>query len=96
MVGFAGIYGVEPGKRLWLSLVIFEPKNRRHGYGGKALTMLLHSFQKNLSVERVCGQVLASNTASLRFLKKLGFDVFAKDHDRVLLQFEIPCCLWRG
>jgi RimJ/RimL family protein N-acetyltransferase len=86
MIGFAGIYNMDPGNSLWVSLVIFDPKDRRRGYGTRALELLLSSFQKDHVVKRVCGEVLASNTGSLRFLKKLGFDVFAEDRDRVLLK----------
>jgi RimJ/RimL family protein N-acetyltransferase len=90
MIGFAGIYNMEPGSSLWVSLVIFDPKDRRHGYGRRALELLLSCFQKDHVAKTVCGEVLATNTGSLRFLKKLGFHVLAEDRDRVLLKFEYP------
>jgi len=90
MIGFAGVYNMEPRNSLWVSLVIFDQKDRRHGYGRRALELLLSSFQKNHVAKTVCGEVLASNTGSLRFLKKLGFHIFSQDGNRVLLKFEYP------
>jgi RimJ/RimL family protein N-acetyltransferase len=89
IIGFVGIYKIELGQSLWLSLVLFDPKDRKRGYGQRTLQLLLSSLEENRIVKRVCGEVLASNNASLRLLEKLGFDVFAQDHGRLLLQKQL-------
>jgi RimJ/RimL family protein N-acetyltransferase len=89
IIGFVGIYKTELGQSLWLSLVLFDPKDRKRGYGQRTLQLLLSSLEEDRTVKRVCGEVLASNTASLRLLKKLGFDVFAQEHGRLLLQKQL-------
>lgn len=89
IIGFVGIYKTELGQSLWLSLVLFDPKDRKRGYGQRTLQLLLSSLEEDRIVKRVCGEVLASNTASLRLLEKLGFDVFAQDHGRLLLRKQL-------
>ena len=89
IIGFVGIYKIELGQSLWLSLVLFDPKDRKRGYGQRTLQLLLSSLEENRIVKRVCGEVLANNNASLRLLEKLGFDVFAQDHGRLLLQKQL-------
>jgi len=89
IIGFVGIYKTELGQSLWFSLVLFDPKDRKRGYGQRTLQLLLSSLEEDCIVKRVCGEVLASNTASLRLLEKLGFDVFAQDHGRLLLRKQL-------
>jgi RimJ/RimL family protein N-acetyltransferase len=89
IIGFVGIYKTELGQSLWLSLVVFDPKDRKRGYGQRTLQLLLSSLQENRIVQRVCAEVLASNTASLRLLEKLGFNVFAREHGQLLLQKQL-------
>ena len=96
IIGFVGIYKIELGQSLWLSLVLFDPKDRKRGYGQRTLQLLLSNLEEDRTVKRVCGEVLASNTASLRLLKKLGFDVFAQDHGRLLLQKQLGRALERA
>ena len=37
IIGFVGIYNIELSESLWVSLVIFDPKDRRRGYGQRTL-----------------------------------------------------------
>jgi RimJ/RimL family protein N-acetyltransferase len=91
IIGFVGIYKIQLGESLWLSLVLFDPKDRRRGYGERTLQLLLSSLQKDRVVKRVYGEVLAINTGSLRLLEKLGFDIFAQEDGRLLLGKQLGC-----
>jgi RimJ/RimL family protein N-acetyltransferase len=89
IIGFVGMYKTELGKSLWVSLVLFDPKDRRRGYGERTLQLLLRSLQEDRIVKRLCGEVLASNTGSLRLMEKSGFRVFAREHGRLLLRKQL-------
>jgi RimJ/RimL family protein N-acetyltransferase len=89
IIGFVGIYKTELGQSLWLSVVVFDPKDRKRGYGQRTLQLLLSSLEEDRIVKRVCGEVLASNTASLRLLEKLGFDIFGEERGRLLLRKQL-------
>jgi len=85
MIGFVGLYNLEIGQRVYLSAVLFDPEDRRRGYGRQALT-LLFNFLKEAGVAReVFAQVLRSNVASLAFLQTVGFEVLADQGDQILL-----------
>ncbi len=85
MVGFAGVYDMELGERLSLSLTVFNPEDRNQGYGEKALTLLLNLIERNGAAKVVYAETLRSNVPSLRLCKKLGFEVKRHDQDRLLL-----------
>lgn len=85
IVGFSGIYNMKIGQSLWLSLTIFNPEDRRRGYGGKVLKLLLDSLRKNGAAQTVYAEVLKTNESSLRFLRKLGFEVCGQDENKFLL-----------
>jgi RimJ/RimL family protein N-acetyltransferase len=74
-VGFAGLYNMRIGRSLWLSLSIFNPKDRRRGYGEQVLRLLLDLLQENGAAETVYAEVLKTNVPSLCLLRKLGFEV---------------------
>jgi len=84
IVGFVGLYDMELGRRLSLSLTVFNPEDRRQGYGEKALTLLLSLFQQNGAAELVYVEILKSNVPSLQLCRKLGFEVKTHNQDRVL------------
>lgn len=86
IIGFTGIYNMKIGRGLWLSITIFNPKDRRQGYGRQALELLLHSLQKIGAAGTVYAEVLKMNDPSLRFLRKLGFEVCAQEEDRFLME----------
>ncbi len=86
IVGLVGLYDMELGERLSLSLTVFNPEDRDHGYGEKALTLLLNLIERNGAAKVVYAEVLRSNVRSLRLCKKLGFDVKRHDQDKLLLE----------
>ena len=85
IIGFAGFYNMKIGRSLWLSLTIFNPEDRRKGYGRKAIELLLNSFGKSGAAETVYAGVLKTNEPSLRFLGKLGFEICGNDEGRFFL-----------
>jgi len=85
-IGFAGLYNMKIGKSLWLSLAIFKPRDRRQGYGTRALELLLDLLQKNGAAETVYAEVLKRNMPSLRFLRRLGFEVCSRYEEKFLLK----------
>jgi ribosomal protein S18 acetylase RimI-like enzyme len=74
------------GQGLWISFTIFNPKDRRRGYGTKALELLLNLLQKNGAAETVYAEVSKTNVASLCFLRKLGFEVSRRYEDSFILE----------
>ena len=85
IVGFAGLYNIKIGKSLWLSLAIFNPRDRRQGYGTRSLELLLDLLQKNGAAETVYAEVSKTNVTSLWFLRKLGFEVSRRYEDSLTL-----------
>jgi len=88
-VGFFGLYDIRPGRDLWFSLVVFNPGDRGKGYGGKAVELFLQFARKSGAAKKIYAEVLASNTNSLLFLKKLGFEPFGRTHRSILMQKSI-------
>ena len=86
IVGFAGLYNMKMGKSLWLSLAIFNPRDRRQGYGTRSLELLLDLLQKNGAAETVYAEVLKRNMPSLGFLRRLGFEVCSRYEEKFLLE----------
>ena len=86
IIGFAGLYNIELGRSLRLSLTVFNPEDRRRGYGEKALKLLLKLLQENGAAEVVYAEILKSNVPSLRLCRKLGFEVKRLYQDRFLLE----------
>ncbi len=86
IVGFVGLYNMTAGQGLWISFTIFNPKDRRRGYGTKALELLLDILQKNGAAERVYAEVSKTNLASLCFLRKLGFQASRRYEDSFVLE----------
>jgi hypothetical protein len=71
-IGFIGLYNLQTDRSSELTLVIFNGKNRRLGYGTKAFNLLAQNLDRyhiKLNVE-----IELDNAASLSFWKKLGFD----------------------
>lgn len=88
VVGFVGLYNMELGRSLRVSLTVFNPEDRSRGYGEKALRVLLDLLQENGAAEVVYAEILKSNVPSLRLCRKLGFEVKRQDPDRLLLEKE--------
>jgi ribosomal protein S18 acetylase RimI-like enzyme len=88
IIGFVGLYNMELGRSLRLSLAVFNPQDRSRGYGEKALKLLLNLLQENGAAEVVYAEILKSNVPSLRLCRKLGFEVKRLYSDRLLLEKE--------
>jgi len=86
IIGSVGLYDMELGRNLRLSLTVFNPEDRGRGYGEKALTLLLNLLQENGAAEVVHAEILKSNVPSLRLCRKLGFEVKRLYRDRFLLE----------
>ncbi len=85
-IGFVGFYNMELGRSLRLSLTVFNPEDRRRGYGEKALKLLLNLLRENGAAEVVYAEILKSNVPSLRLCRKLGFEAKRFYQDRFLLE----------
>jgi len=86
IVGFLGLYNMELGRSLSLSLAVFHPEDRSQGYGEKALTLLLSLLQENGAAEMVYAEIFKNNVPSLRLCIKLGFKLKRVYQDRFLLE----------
>jgi RimJ/RimL family protein N-acetyltransferase len=86
IIGLAGLYKIEIGKSLWLSLAIFNPQDRKRGHGQQALELLLNALKKNGLVETVYCEVLKINMPSLCFFRKLGFEICGRYPDRFFME----------
>lgn len=86
IVGFLGLYNIKIGQSLYLSLAIFNPKDRRRGYGRQAFGLLLGSLRKNNVVRTVYVEVFKTNVPSLSFCNNLGFEVCGQYQDRLLME----------
>jgi ribosomal protein S18 acetylase RimI-like enzyme len=86
IVGFAGLYGMKIGQSLWLSLAVFDPKDRRQGYGKQTIGLLLESFKTQGIVRSILVEVSRKNIPSLHFFRNLGFRIFERYKDRLFLE----------
>jgi RimJ/RimL family protein N-acetyltransferase len=89
VLGFVGLYNMEPGKSLNLSIALFDPDNRGKGYGTRALGLLLPYIQKKGLAEKVVAEVASTNTRSLSFFAKAGFEIIGHKDDRIVLSKEL-------
>ena len=89
IIGFAGLYHMEIRKSLWLSLALFDPKDRGRGYGRQAVGLLLKFFQKDDVVQTVYAEVMKNNPLSLCFCKRLSFELFGERRESFLLKSQI-------
>jgi RimJ/RimL family protein N-acetyltransferase len=86
IVGFAGLYGMKMGRSLWLSLAVFDPKDRRQGYGKQTIGLLLESFKTQGVARSILVEVSRKNIPSLHFFRNLGFKIFERHKDRLFLE----------
>jgi RimJ/RimL family protein N-acetyltransferase len=85
IVGFVGLYDLTLGRRLWVSVAIFQPEDRRQGYGKQALSLLLGGLARHRVVSKVYADVLRANTPSQRLFAQLGFVPERECADRIRL-----------
>jgi RimJ/RimL family protein N-acetyltransferase len=70
-IGFIGLYNLNPDKSAEMTLVIFESKNRRFGYGSRAYNIFARFLKRYFS--KIIVRVRTDNHASIAFWTKLGF-----------------------
>ena len=75
IIGFAGLYDMKVGESLWLSLAVFDPKDRRRGYGKQAAEILFECLRKRGIAKTIFVEISRRNVASLQFFGKLNFRV---------------------
>lgn len=85
-VGFIGLYDFEIGKKSWVSVAIFDPVNRRKGYGRKGIDLLCNYLKDNKLAEKLYAEVLEINTESVSFFRAVGFKIKEEDGERVILE----------
>jgi RimJ/RimL family protein N-acetyltransferase len=85
VVGCVGMYDLTIGHKLWISLAIFRPEDRRRGYGQRAVSLLLVGLARSRVFSKVYADVLRTNTPSLQFFIRLGFVPDRKGPDYIRL-----------
>jgi RimJ/RimL family protein N-acetyltransferase len=86
VIGLIGLYKIIIGKSLWLSAAVFNPQDRRRGYGQIALGLLLESLRKKGMVQIVYGEIFKTNVASLGLCKKLGFEICGQNKNKFFME----------
>lgn len=71
--GFAGVYRLNPGESAEVSLMVFDGKLRRCGYGSMVFRMISEMLVMRTGVEKLTVSVLDENRAALSFWSKVGF-----------------------
>jgi RimJ/RimL family protein N-acetyltransferase len=85
-IGFIGLYNIEIGRSLWLSICFFRSSDRGHGHGKQAVELLLDYLEKDGLVQSIYVGVLRQNVPSQCFFDRLGFKVRRRYQDRFLLE----------
>jgi len=86
IVGFVGLYHLDLGRSLHCALVIFQPADRRCGYGRQTVALLLRALAHHEVVQTVRVEVVKDNEAALRFWQTVGFAVRAHTAETVILE----------
>lgn len=87
-MGFIGLYSSGEEKDLFLSIAIFDIRQRRVGKGAEALDLLLSALRKR-PIEKVQAEVVKSNMPSYFFFKKAGFEICGEDDDKWLFRRQL-------
>ena len=86
-IGFIGLYDLIHDRSAELSLVIFDNKNRRLGYGTGAFNLLAQNLKQYSPEIRV--KVKADNYAAILFWAKLGFKELSDLDDMKLMSMDL-------
>lgn len=89
IVGFMGLYRVDPGRSIWLSTGIFDPEDRRKGYGRKGLEILLDYLRENALAKKVYAEVIKTNERSLSFFENSGFKACRENEASFVLEKDL-------
>jgi diamine N-acetyltransferase len=85
IVGFIGLYDLDMGRRASLSTVLFDPRDRRQGYGRESVHILLDFLEKAGVAKQVYVEVLKGNLTSMMFFQEMGFKIQASHSDCLLM-----------
>ncbi len=84
-IGFIGLCNPMPDNSAEITLVIFQERHRRVGYGTMSFTLFMRSLQKYSFIKRLIARVTTDNRAALSFWAKLGFsEVHLSDNVAVM------------
>ena len=72
-IGFIGLYNLD-GEYAEVTLVIFDSRDRRLGYGFRAYTAFTTNLCPSSFIKKFIVEVKADNYPSISFWKKLGFE----------------------
>lgn len=61
------------GRKAFVSILIFEPSNRRKGFGESALRMVVE-YAKKLGLRSLYAHILPDNLPSINLFEKVGFE----------------------
>lgn len=61
------------GRKAFVSILIFEPSNRRKGFGDSALRMVVE-YAKKLGLRSLYATILPDNLPSINLFEKVGFE----------------------
>jgi diamine N-acetyltransferase len=61
------------GRKAFVSILIFDLHNRRKGFGGEALQLLI-SYAKSLGMRSLYATILPQNEQSLHLFERAGFE----------------------
>ena len=84
-VGLIGLYNLIPGQSAELSLVIFDRKNRRRGYGSRAFHLLANNLQTYSIVKSIFVEYKNDNADARSFWTKCGFLEESRQDDLVTM-----------
>jgi RimJ/RimL family protein N-acetyltransferase len=85
IVGFVALYDMDMGKRAFLSAILFDPRDRRHGYGRESVHLLLDHLEEAGAAKQVYVEVVKDNLSSLKFFQNMGFKLQTTYSDSLLM-----------
>ncbi len=91
-IGFIGLYNMKPGESADISLVIFDEKFRRHGYGSKAFRLLVQSLQRLSVAGKILVKVRTDNYMALSFWRKSGFEETGISDGIIAMSMDLDKC----
>lgn len=88
-IGFIGLYHMIPAESADISLVLFEKRVRRKGYGTRAFRLITANLQQYSAVKRIQATARRDNEGALSFWIKMGFSQTAVRDDVVQLTLDV-------
>jgi RimJ/RimL family protein N-acetyltransferase len=86
VIGFVGLSDLKIGRSVGVSMAIFDPADRRRGYGGQSLELLCCLLGTKAIARIASAEVRRDNPASLGFLRAVQFAVRGERDGLVTLE----------